>query len=604
MKLVLRIQSTPEGTPLKGISPRVRRESDHSTITTLDASDADGWVSWTFDGHPEPFYLHIPNLPGGDKYWRSKDAGTVGVISLKELPAALRALGDGVIRGYLGELAPSLVSGGPSLAIASGAANIVGHPTVYSKGTTITNTRPVSGTRIDRVTARVFTDDHPTHAGLAYLILNPGVVDSGSAIAMPPVGNIREISLALVTVPSAGAITLTDDREFASERGAIVAGETRLPATLTTTNTSGAALPGAEVALFLPRTMEYVVEGTLATRQKDIAPTTQWVVQATYGPPFGSLGMTQPSQVAVDSTGRILIAETGKDYLLILNSSGVATGAVTGLTDVTGVCVDASDNIYVTYFSAGYPKITKYTSLLAAGWTRSFSLGPSQSLRHVATDGTSVYATVTDATVRKILCLTGADGSPAVFGGYGAGNGQFNAPWGIFHSMGYLSIVDQGNARVQILTTTGGYEFQWPVAAGSRGISIASTGVTVVAEYAQNRVRGYFPNTVVAYTIAQNSPSGIAVATGDVVWVSNAAGSVAKWDEVATPGGYGEVAVDINGNLGGFLGIGNRNGSVSNMHELIVQGPATATLRAFAKATTNTMTLTESVLTGRARPRS
>ena len=120
MKYSWRIQKIPTAEPLSGITVRVRKQSDGSTITTL-TTDADGWISWQVDGGVEEFYLHVADVPGGDRYWKSTDAMTAGVIPLKELPAILRALGDGTVIA-IAELPPlTVIPGcGPLVTLAGG----------------------------------------------------------------------------------------------------------------------------------------------------------------------------------------------------------------------------------------------------------------------------------------------------------------------------------------------------------------------------------------------------------------------------------------------------------------------------------------------------
>lgn len=216
MKLIQRIAQSPGGTPYANATVRVRRWSDSVTIATLE-SDADGFVTWEYDGHPDPFYLHLAGVQGGDKYWSSTDAMTTGALSLREVPVALRVLGDGVIRGVTSELAVSLVSGGPSVTVAPGAANVAGHPVGFYADTALAITRPESGTRVDRVVIRLNPEGSATTPGKAVLAILAGTVDAG-APALTQTATTHELSLAQLSVPSAGAIVLTDERDFSGEK--------------------------------------------------------------------------------------------------------------------------------------------------------------------------------------------------------------------------------------------------------------------------------------------------------------------------------------------------------------------------------------------------
>lgn len=71
----------------------------------------------------------------------------------------------------------------------------------------------------------------------------------------------------------------------------------------------------------------------------------------------------------------------------------------------------------------------------------------------------------------------------------------------------------------------------------------------------------------------------------------------------ASPGGYGTVAIEIDGNLGAYLGIGAMTGQVSNVHTRTKIGPASVVVRAHGLATSGTFTLTDATLCASARPR-
>jgi hypothetical protein len=99
-------------------------------------------------------------------------------------------------------------------------------------------------------------------------------------------------------------------------------------------------------------------------------------------------------------------------------------------------------------------------------------------------------------------------------------------------------------------------------------------------------------------------PEHYRVASGDVLWVSSGTNTIAKWDGEVGPGGYGAVAIDIAGDLSPYLGIGQRDGAVANVHTAVATGPGTCEVKAWAKATANTMTLASLVLSADATPRS
>ncbi len=607
MKTKLRIGGIPNGaTPKVGTSVAVRKISDGTTLTTL-LSDAAGFVDLQANGHYEPYYLHLTGIPGGDKFWRSDDVVTAGVLPLAELPAALRALGDGVTRGYGSELAVSLVSNGPSLSVASGAALVAGHPFVVYSSVGLGNERPVSGVRIDRVIIRLSPTGSATTPGKADVVLLQGAVDAGVPPALTQNATVYELSLAQVSVPAAGEVTVADERAYLGEK-LTVRGTARV-SSASTTNTSGEALAGASVTLILPRTGTYDVNASLSGMQTDTAVVTgAWTVQGTYG----SLGsgtapnFNTPHQVAVNSTGKLYVADYANNRVVILNSDGTYYGAGTGFTNVIGVAVDASDNVYVSWVSGGTGQLYKYSSLFAS------LLGTYlyATFRHLATDGTHVWGTRPSTnTFIKIRCsdMVGVAG----YGGTGSGNGQFLYPNGIATDGTYLYITDYTLNRVQKFTLAGVYVAQWGGTGGNngqfsgpQGVAVDASGDVWVADQLNSRLQQFTNAGVYLQSIAQASPHGIDLTSTDVLWVSNQAGhSVAKWDEATTPGGHGQVAIEIDGVLSSYTGPGNIDCAVGNASLGTKAGPGTCVVRAFAKATANTMTLRGLVLSARAVPR-
>jgi hypothetical protein len=461
--------------------------------------------------------------------------------------------------------------------------------------------RPAVSTRIDRliVSLRPFgSTTNPGHAVFGILAGEEG----GAAPDLTQSANLYQISLATITVPKAGALTLTDTRAFVGEKLSDQA-EDRV-SEVTTTSAVGAALTGLSVTLDIPRSGTYDITASLSAQQVRTVASNGWELQATYGPTFNSLAMGSPGQVAVDSTGRILVADPGSDRLVILTSAGAYSASITGLTDIIGVCVDSLNNIYVTYEGV-LQTCRKYSSGLALQWT-SAAFGGSIA-GHIATDDTHLFITDrANHVIYKRLCATGA--AVATYGGPGSSNGDFSSPWGIAVDGGAdeVFIVDAGNTRVQVLSRGGVYIRKWTISTGGRGCAL-NPGLThcFVALLDTDLVLRYEKNVgTLVDSFPQANPSGVDVASGDVVWVSNAGdGTIAKWDIVAYPGGYGEIAIEIDGVVSDYVGIGNREGAVANAATGTKEGGSTVLVRAFGKRTSQTLTLNSAMLSARAVPR-
>jgi hypothetical protein len=272
--------------------------------------------------------------------------------------------------------------------------------------------------------------------------------------------------------------------------------------------------------------------GFLKLEQED---TSTWTLQDTYDPDILGEQLVTPNQIAVDSTGRVLVADTSGDRLAILDSDGLYVSGVTA-DGATGVCVDSSDNIYISLQGSGDLRLRKYNSSLALQWTQTIDAGGAGDQAHVTTNGTHVWVCNTGTRrIYKRLCSTGA--AVSNFGGSGVTNGLFGAggPFGIANDGTHLYVTDPGNLRIQkFLMSTSAYVAQWNIAPGIRGVAIDASGDVLVAETLMGTVYRYTNVGVSIDSFLQTAASGIGVATGDVLWVSNiSTGTIAKWDEVS-----------------------------------------------------------------------
>jgi DNA-binding beta-propeller fold protein YncE len=195
-----------------------------------------------------------------------------------------------------------------------------------------------------------------------------------------------------------------------------------------------------------------LVSGTTET-SSTFAYDSQW---GTVGSGDGELNA--PRQLARDGNGDIYVADSANSRVQRFSSAGAYEAQATGLSGITGVAVDSTPNTYVSFSTDA---VRKLDNTLATTWTVNIG-GTSGTVRHLATDGTHLYVcSQADDVIYKRLCSTGA--AVATLGSSGTGNGQFANPHGIAYSSvtGTLYVVDQGNDRVQEISTTGTYIRQW-----------------------------------------------------------------------------------------------------------------------------------------------
>jgi hypothetical protein len=272
------------------------------------------------------------------------------------------------------------------------------------------------------------------------------------------------------------------------------------------------------------------------------SPSSQWVLQAVYGSGPGSgtapLQFNSPQQVAVDSTGNVYVADHINNRVVKLTSAGVYTASLAFGGRPRGVCVDASDNVYVTHSST---ILQKFNSALVSQWFVVFG----STLSHATTDGTHVYvADLTGNLIYKRLCSTGA--AVASWGSAGTGNGQFDGPWGITNDGSFVYVTDLNNHRIQKFNLTGTYQTQWGSSGTGNnqyslpaGITTDDSGDLWICDGGNARLQRTSNTGTYQTSIAQSAPSGVARFTGDILYVSSGQNNLSHWDEES----IGEEAV-------------------------------------------------------------
>jgi hypothetical protein len=269
------------------------------------------------------------------------------------------------------------------------------------------------------------------------------------------------------------------------------------------------------------------------------SPTSTWVLQQTIGNfGSGSSEFKYPWQVALDSSANVYIADYGNSRIKKLTSAGVfSTNIVPSISGVRGVAVDSSGNIYAS-FENGHSdhRLSKYNSAGTLQWT-SATLATDR-LSHVATDGTHVWvAAPTSDVVYKRLCSDGS--AVATVGSSGSGNGQFDGPTGLALDSTHLYVADTGNSRVQkMLKSDGSYVAKWGSAGTGdgafdtpQGVGVDASGDIWICDYGNNRLQRTSNTGTYQTQIAQTTPRGIGVTSGDILWVSTGTHTLVEWDE-------------------------------------------------------------------------
>ena len=218
---------------------------------------------------------------------------------------------------------------------------------------------------------------------------------------------------------------------------------------------------------------------------------TQRVAQADPPPPFIiqlSAALSSPSGIASDVAGNLYIADTGNNRILKYSNIGTllaswgTTGSANGqFNQPWGVAVDAA-SIYVG--DSGNNRVQKFTQAGAfiSAWTVTGAHG-------VAVDGLgNLFVSGTSA----IGKYTVAGALVTSWGSAGAGNSQFNAPYGIaVDAAGGVYVADTNNGRVQKFTAAGAYVAQWGGLVSPYGVCVDNGGHVIVAETGGYRIDAY-----------------------------------------------------------------------------------------------------------------
>jgi sugar lactone lactonase YvrE len=247
--------------------------------------------------------------------------------------------------------------------------------------------------------------------------------------------------------------------------------------------------------------------------------------------------LSAPKQVALDSTGNVYVADFGNDKIQKY-TVGTTTWSdlITTVDQVTGVCVDSGGNVYVVYQDGVNADFGKYNSAGVNQWFGAIGTSGGNA-GHIATDGTHLYVTrPASGLVEKYLASNGA--FVATIGTAGTADGQFTTPYGIAYSSttGNLYVVDQGNDRVQEITTAGAFVRKWGSSGAGNGefttptsVAVGPSGTVFVADSGRDDVQqftssGFFLRKFGATGTGNGQlsvPDGVAVESDGDVWVAD-----------------------------------------------------------------------------------
>jgi uncharacterized protein (TIGR03437 family) len=294
-----------------------------------------------------------------------------------------------------------------------------------------------------------------------------------------------------------------------------------------------------------------------------------------------SANLHLPSAVALDGNGNVYIADSANNVVRIVSPQGIISsfvgdyiagftgdnGGVTALNAPSDIAVDKSGNLYIadsgnfrvrlfstagiaTTFAGGGVKFTEggIASAGVLGNPHGVAVDSSGNVFVADSDSNRIYKVDTTG---KITTVAGSGGLGFAGDGSNAVASQVNGPWSVaVDSAGNIYFVDLYNARIRMVNSSGtistvagsgttrysgdGAAAQNALLNTPLGVSTAPGGVVYVTDTNNHRVRRIGSDGVIS-TAAGNGTAGFA---GD--------GSAATSAQLAFPGG---TAVDTAGNL-------------------------------------------------------
>lgn len=204
----------------------------------------------------------------------------------------------------------------------------------------------------------------------------------------------------------------------------------------------------------------------------------------------GSATLNHPAGVAVDSSGRVYIADTSHNQIVVLSAAGNGsvvsmTGLSPALSAPAGVAVDEAGNLYicdtgnnrVVKVTAGTPSVMNLNPITLSN-PQSLAVDSAGNL-YIADRGNNRIVKVPDGGTAAALNITGLGTA-------------LSAPTGVaVDPAGNLYIADLGNNRV-VKVTTGGAGSAVSISSvtltAPEGVAIDPAGVLYVADTGNNRV--------------------------------------------------------------------------------------------------------------------
>lgn len=371
----------------------------------------------------------------------------------------------------------------------------------------------------------------------------------------------------------------------------------------------------------------------------------KFTTAGTFVSEFGSSQLSSPKGIAVDSSGNVYVVDannhismftTAGTYHSALGSAGSGNGQ---FNNPTGIAVNSSGNaLYI--LDTGNNRVEKFagdsvqnstTATVTGGPAMTFTVSTSSVLYNgtttltwaptsmgscvasaspangswsgskSATGSSQTIGGITATTTFTLSCYPLVGSATGQFvSSSGSGNGQFSAMRDIaVDAGGNIYVVDSGNSRVQILNSSGVYQWQFGSAGSSTGkfsnpigIAVDTTGNIYVVDMSNYRVQkfnssGTYLNSFGSYGSSTGqfiTPNRVAVDSSGNVYVTDA--NLNRVEKFNASGVY-QLQIGSSGSGSGqFSGNGPRGIAVDSSGNVYVADQGGSRIEKFSSSGT------------------
>lgn len=281
-------------------------------------------------------------------------------------------------------------------------------------------------------------------------------------------------------------------------------------------------------------------EGTISSSDDVLPRLTVSLRKLAFGRGSAEIRLKLPYGVAVDSQGRIYVADYGQATVAVFDQAKKKAwrlGKPGALAGPVGITVGRDDTIFVT--DTKLARVFKFAPDGTLLYTLGTRPGEFDRPSAVAVDREQDVLYVVDTQLHKVLKYRASDGSPlGSLGQRGVGPGAFNFPtnaW-VDQKTGHLYISDTMNFRVQAFDREGRFvrAFGEPgdtpgAMARSRGVAVDTEGHVYVIDAAFNNFQIFDQKGQLLLWVGQagiapgefNSPAGLFIDDRNKIYVAD-----------------------------------------------------------------------------------